>query len=431
VSAPSGASNHHPHGAPTRPLTVAYVMSRFPKVTETFILREVLALEAQGHRVELYPLVRQREPVVHPEAAPLVERAHYLPFLSLAILRSNWWYLRRRPAVYLGTLWSVLRGTWPSPNFVVGAIGIFPKVVHASRAMVAEGVQHVHCHFATHPAVAGYVVSRLTGLPFSFTAHGSDLHVDRRMLAEKVDEAAFVVPVSGFNAQVIVEECGEAVRPKLAVVHCGVDSELFRRRPSRQRPGPFTVVCVGTLHEVKGQGYLVDACRHLVDAGVDVRAVLVGTGPDEAALRAQAARLGLADRFELVGGRTQAQVIELLQHADVLVAPSVPTRQGKREGIPVVLMEAMSCGVPVVASDLSGIPELVEDGVSGLLVPPRDAVALAVALRSLHDDPGLASRLGDGGREKVRRDFDVHASAAHLASLFGATPTATPEPAWH
>ena len=178
-------------GAGQRPavLRVAYVMSRFPKLTETYVLRELLAVDALGVQVDVYPLVRHAEPLVQPEAAPLVRRARYLPFLSLAIVRSNLDVLRRRPRAWFGALWAVVRGNWGSANLLGGGLGIFPKVVHAARLMEADGVDHVHCHFATHPALAGFLVHRLTGIPFSFTAHGSDIHVDRHMLPEKVAEA--------------------------------------------------------------------------------------------------------------------------------------------------------------------------------------------------------------------------------------------------
>ena len=405
----------------TPPLRVAYVMSRFPKLSETFVLREVLAVEARGVTVDLYPLVREREPVVHPEAAPLVRRARYLPFLSPAIVRSNLWALRRRRRAWAGALWAVLRGNWGSANLLLGGLGVFPKVVHAARLMEADGVDHVHCHFATHPALAGFVVSRLTGIPFSFTAHGSDLHVDRHMLPEKVRDAAFAVPISAFNRRVITEECGPDVDHKLVVVHCGVDPTLLRPRPPRTA-GPFTIVCVGTLHGVKGQRHLVEACRLLAAGGLDLRCHLVGSGPDEAALRAQVAAAGLEGRVLLDGRRTIEQVTALLQRADALAAPSVPTAEGKREGIPTVLMEAMSSAVPVVASDLSGIPELVEDGRSGLLVPPGDTRALADALRRLADDPALAARLARAGRAVVEADFDVHRSAERLVELFAGRP---------
>ncbi|MGH3031025.1 MAG: colanic acid biosynthesis glycosyltransferase WcaL, partial [Gaiellaceae bacterium] len=191
LSASAGAERDAP-----RRLKVAYVMSRFPKLSETFILGEMLAVGEHGVEVELYPLLRERAEVVHPEAEALCECARFQPFLSLPILRSQLHFLRRSPGAYLRALSAVLRGTWGSPNFVVGALGIFPKVVHAARLMEADGVAHVHCHFSSHPAVAGFVIRRLTGIPWSFTAHGSDLHVDRHMLREKVAEAAFVVAIS-------------------------------------------------------------------------------------------------------------------------------------------------------------------------------------------------------------------------------------------
>jgi colanic acid/amylovoran biosynthesis glycosyltransferase len=400
-----------------RRLKVAYVMSRFPKLTETFVLYEMLAVEEQGVDVELYPLLREREPILHPDAIPLCERAHFQPFLSWPILRSQLIYLRRSPRTYLATLWRLLRGTWGSLNFFTGALAIFPKSAHAARLMAADGVDHVHCHFSNHPAVAGFVIRRLTGIPFSFTAHGSDLHVDRRMLCAKVAEAAFVVPVSDYNRELIIEECGPGVRGKLAVIHCGVDTQFFRPAETNVE-GPFSIVCVGKLHEVKGQTYLVEACRLLAEAGVDLICTLIGDGPDRRALTQQIANSGLEGRVTILGERDRLQIAALLDTAHVLAAPSVPTRSGKREGIPVVLMEAMSAGLPVVASRLSGIPELVADGVSGLLVPPRDAAGLADALRRLHEDPSLRRALGGNGRETIIREFDVRKNAAELVRRF-------------
>lgn len=404
--------------------TVAYVMSRFPKLTETFILYEILALERAGVRVEIFPLLRERAELAQPEALPLVRRAHYLPFLSLPILRSQAAVLARRPRAYLGALWTIVRANWGSRNFLIGGVGIFPKAVHAGRMMRRLGVTHVHCHFANHPAAAGYVIARTSGLPYSFTAHGSDLHVDRHMLCEKVDGARWVAPISDYNRELIVAECGERVRAKLQVVHCGVDTSVFAERDGLPENARFIIACVGTLHEVKGQAYLIEACRRLVAQGVDLELHLVGDGVDRPMLERQVADAGLGHRVAFEGSLTRDAIAALLRRADVLVTPSVPTAAGKREGIPVVLMEAMSSGVPVVASDLSGIPELVEHERSGLLVPPRDPEALATALRRLHDDPALRRALGAAGRSKVVREFDVTTNAQRLAARFaGSAPT--------
>ena len=401
---------------------VAYVMSRFPKISETFVLAEILAMERRGLQVDVYPLMREREELAHPEALEIVRRARYTPFASPAILASQAHWLRRHPRAYLGALRDCLRGTWGSVNFFVGALGIFPKVAHVARRMQADGVTHVHCHFANHPALAGFIIHRLTAIPYSFTAHGSDLHVERRMLGQKVAEAAFVATISHDNRRLILSECGAGVADKVHVVRAGIDTTLFAPDPDaapRNGGRPLAVLCVGTLHEVKGQAHLIEACRLLAQRGIAVACRLIGGGPDQQALSEAIAAAGLADRVTLVGARTRQQIADELRATDVLVAPSVPTREGKREGIPVVLMEAMSTGLAVVASELSGIPELVQDGVSGLLVAPGDAPELADALARLHADPDLRRRLGAAGREQVLREFDVEASAGELARRFG------------
>lgn len=396
---------------------VAYVMSRFPKLTETFILLEVLAVEEVGVEVELYPLIRERQEVVHPEAVALTERAHFFPHLSPALLAAQLWWVLRRPRAYLGALVTVATATWGSANFFLGGLATSLKAALMARRMAEQGVTHVHCHFCSHPAVAGFVIHRLTGIPYSFTAHGSDLHVERRMLCEKLREAAFAVTVSEYNLELIRRTCPDHA-DKVRVVRCGVDTAHFRPRTGERPPGPLRLVCVGTLHEVKGQRYLIEAVARLVAEGVEVRCDLVGDGPDRAQLTELVVRHGIGEQVRFAGLVDRAGVAELLRQADVVVAPSVPTRSGKREGIPVALMEAMSSGAAVVASRLSGIPELVDDGGSGLLVPPGDTEALVAALAELAAHPERVAAMGRAGRTRVARHFDLRASAATLAAGF-------------
>lgn len=394
---------------------MAYVMSRFPKLTETFILYEILAQESAGVQIHVFPLLREHEEILHPEAQRLVDAAHYQPFMSLRILGSQLRMLARQPGAYLGTLGSLLWANRKSRNHFVGALGIFPKTVHNAREMERLGIEHVHAHFATHPAAAGWIIHRLTGISYSFTAHGSDIHVDRTGLAPKVADAAFVAAISEFNRQVIVDECGPWAAQIVEVLHSGVDTDHFRpqERP-RHADGRLRIICIGTMHEVKGQAYLLEACASLARDGVDFTCRLVGDGPDEPMLRATAVRLGITEQVVFEGRRTRDEIAALLAETDVLVTPSVPASDGKREGIPVVLMEAMASGVAVVASRLTGIPELVRDGETGLLAEPRDVVGLAGALRRLHDDPALRSRLAAAGRSLVQRDFDIRRNAAAL-----------------
>ena len=424
---------------------VAYIVSRFPKITETFILYEILAMEKQGIQVEIYPLLRARNtathpegasmlqklverartqkdnPVVmHPEAVPLVDRANYQSFLSWPILRAHLSYLRRKPRAYLGTLWTLLRANFGSMNYFIGALGIFPKSLYFAELMEAAGITHVHAHFANHPAAAAFIVHSLTGIPYSFTAHGADLQVDQHMLCEKTAAADTVITISRYNKEFIVDKCGEQVRDKVAVIYCGVDTSVFQPRSITEfhESGPLDILCIGTMYEVKGHMYLLEACRLLQERGIAFECNLIGNGPFQEVLKEQVTQSGLAEKIHFRGQQTRAQIADWLQRADVLSVPSIPTTSGRREGIPVVLMEAMSSGVPVVASDISGIPELVENEVSGLLVPPRDPKAIADAMERLYDDPTLRQRLGQAGRGKVVREFDLYTNAASLSRNF-------------
>lgn len=404
-------------------LKVAYIMSRFPKLTETFILFEMSAMKREGVQIEVYPLLKEKTGVMHPEALPFVEAAHFQPFVSLEIVRANLHFIRRKPRTYLGTLWTLLSRNWGSFRFFTGVLGIFPKSVLFAYQMELENINHVHAHFASHPAAAGFIIHQLAGISYSFTAHGSDLHRDRHMLCEKVAASAFVVAISEYNKNVIVSECQGKYQEKVTVIHCGVNTEVFRARstdtPFEKGGKPFMILCVGTLHEVKGQIYLIEACRKLQESGINFACHFVGDGPDKSSLLESVLQAGLSEKVFFHGRQKQERIAQLLQDTDVLVAPSVPTRDGRREGIPVVLMEAMSSGVPVIASDISGIPELVVDEHTGLLAPPGDVTALADALERYYHDPALRKRIGQSGRAKVLAEFDLDRNAAKLAQQIG------------
>lgn len=399
----------------TDKLNVAYIMSRFPKLSETFVLYEMLALQQQGVGVEIFPLINERAKVMHEEAKPFAARARYQPVLSWPILKAQLGWLRARPRAYLG-LWSeVLRGAWGSPNYLIGGLGILPMAARFAEEMRALGITHIHAHFANHPTVAALVAHRLTGIPFSFTAHAHDLYVDQHMLKQKVRAAAFVVAISNYNKELIVKHCGEDARDKVVVIHCGVDTSLFRPR-QKAAGGPFTIVCVGSLEQKKGQAHLVEACRLLKQRNLDFVCHLIGDGQNRAALEQQIQQAGLSGLVRLEGGRPRAEVLRMLEQADVVALPSIQTKSGKMEGIPVALMEPLACEVPVVSTRISGIPELVEDGVTGLLVPPGDPAALAGALERLAHDPELGRRMGRAGRAKVLREFDLADNTAQLAN---------------
>ncbi|MEE8164175.1 MAG: glycosyltransferase, partial [Myxococcota bacterium] len=257
---------------------VAYVMSRFPKLTETFVLDEILELERNGIAVEVFPLWRERADVVHPEARPIVARAHFTPTLDAAILRDNFRCMATTPLLYLRTFATLVRANLRSARFLIAALAIFPKACSFALRMQALGVRHVHAHFASHPAAAAFVVGRLSSIPWSFTAHGSDLHREQAMLREKVAEARFVVAISEYNRRLILDCVGDRFADKVSVIHCGVDPECYTQGFSES--GALEIACIGTLHAVKGQHVLLDACALLSARGIEWRCHLIGDGPD-------------------------------------------------------------------------------------------------------------------------------------------------------
>lgn len=394
-------------------------MSRFPKVSETFILNEIIELERLGMQVEVFPLIRQREAVVHAEARDLVARAHYQRPLSRTVAAAQLHWLWRAPGRYLGAWWRALWGSAGSPPALARALYVVPQAAAAARLMTALEVDRVHAHFANVPALSAYIVHRLTGLPYSFTVHAYDLFVERTMLGEKLAAADFAVTISDYNRRLLAQLYGPAGR-RAHVIRCGVDTAYFRPTAHGRADAPFTVVCVASLQEYKGQRILLEACDLLARRGVAFRCLLAGDGPDRTDLAAEVDRRGLGDAVTFLGAQPRDAVRRWLARADACALASVRTPDGLMDGIPVALMEALACELPVVATDLSGIGELVEHERTGLLVPERDAVALADALERLARDPALRSRLGRAGRAKVLAEFELRGNVRRLHRLFSA-----------
>jgi len=411
---------------PVRPVVrrpIAVLISRFPLVTETFILRELIEMERQGQPVVLVPLLREFPEVVHREAGPWIDRALYTPFLSFAILMANARVLVRMPARYLRLLARVLWGTLSRPGTFVRTGALFPKCVYLAERLREEGVAHVHAHFATYPATAAFVISELTGIPYSLTVHAHDIFVDRALLRRKLASASFVRTISRFNRR-FLERLYPDLADRFEVIPVGVDPEFRGRKRARHRGGAPALLCVAALKPYKGLSVLVEACRLLRNQGRRVRCDVVGEGPQRKELEAMILRARLQHDFRLLGARPQHEVSRRLPGASVIVLPSVVAPDGQMDGIPVALMEAMAAARPVIASRLSGVPELVDDGVNGLLVPPGDAARLAEAIRSMTAHPSRARRMGERGREKVRRAFRLDVSVRRLLRrIDGCTPS--------
>jgi glycosyltransferase involved in cell wall biosynthesis len=412
---------------------IALVMSRFPAVTETFILRELVELERQGVEVVLLPLLRDPVSVLHPEAEPWDRRALYSPFLSWPMLAANLRALARAPLRYLGTLLALLWDGRRSWNAWTGTLGIYPKCVWNAERIRARGVRHVHANYATHPAAAAYVLSRMHArgepdLPYSLTVHAHDIFVRHADLRRRLRGARFVRAISAFNVSWLLRRYAGLDPRRFRVIHCGIEPERYVHRPAAGRPvreRPARLLAIASFRPYKGLPFLIDALALLRDRGVDVVAEVIGEGEMRDELERRIGAAGLGERVSLVGTRTQAEVAEALAGADLFVLPSVVAGDGQMEGIPVCLMEALAAGLPTVATRISGIPELVRDGETGALVEPASARELAAAIeRTLLDYDGALAR-ARRGRELVRKEFEIRENVRRLIREIADT---TPQP---
>lgn len=385
--------------------TVAVGLSRFPTVTETFILREVTEMERQGQPVRLVPLIKENPPVVHDAAKQWTQRALYTPWLSPRIAVANLQALAKTPLRYLGTLARLIKGT--SAKMLLGTLAIFPKSVWLARELEREGVRHIHVHYASHPATMALIVSRFAPITFSFTVHAFDVQGDRSLLDWKIREARFVRSISQFNKRFL-----ENLYPndKIAVVHVGIEPDVY---DVDVRPFAGRILCVAGHRPYKGLPYLIEACRILRSEGIAFQCDIIGDGP----MRPQLEAMNHDNVVNLLGPRQETEVARMMAEASLFVLPSIVDDDGMMEGIPVALMEAMATGRAVVSTTTAGIPELVEHGASGLLVPPRDPRALADAMRALLSDLEKARTMGERGRAKVRAEFDLRQSATQLLNL--------------
>ncbi len=394
---------------------VMYVVSRFPAVTETFVVNEWLAL-SDRFRMQLAALRRSHEGTVHPETERVMPSVRFARLLRPATVAAHLGWLVRRPRTYLSVLAAVVRGGLRfSPLEAAKETVVFLKAGTLARSAVDDRVDHVHAHFASHAATAAWIVHRLTGIPFSFTAHANDLFVAPVLLDRKVADARFVIAISEYNRRVLLE--GQPSAHRLEVVHCGVDTERYAWRDLHGRDSN-RIVCVASLFPKKGHAHLIDALALLAERRPATVLELVGDGPERERILQRARERGVAGRVSLLGARSSDDVRATLAGAGAFVLPSVRLPSGRMEGIPVALMEAMASGVPVVASRLSGIPELVKDGVTGLLVEPADPEGLAVAIERVLDDDALAAGLALRARELVVESFGLTREATRLGDLF-------------
>ncbi len=422
--------------------TVAFILKGYPRISESFILNEIHLLEGMGLNLHIFSVKKSDEKKSHQVVDKIKAKVNYLPedasgtdgnfgrwlWQNLPrFLPSHTGVFLKRPFVYLQTLFYVLfglslktpLGRWPvfKTTFIKD---FFRSGYIAEKVLESKNIQHLHGHFCHGATTMTMLVSHLTGIPYSFTAHAKDIYVPKLnpggLLQTKIERAEFVTTCTDYNRQFL-----QSLSPQGTPIHTvyhGLDTKLFTP-PATEPEGAPVILSVGRFVEKKGFPYLIEACHLLKNKGLEFKCRIIGQKDEQSELVSTLIqKYGLEDTVTIEGGMTQDELKEAYKHATIFALPSYIVESGDRDGIPNVLAEAMATGRAVVSTSISGIPEIVESGVNGLLVGQKNATALSEALEQLLQNPELRQRLGNNARETIQRVFDSQTTTIFLKDLF-------------
>lgn len=395
-------------------LRLAYLLSQHPAVNHTFMVREVRQLRDLGLDVRVASIREPDRPEERLTREEIEEKrsTFYVKAQSLSsVLGAHLRTLFQRPGPYLRGLAHAIRLSKGRLRRTISWLLYFAEAVVVGDWMARNGLAHAHTHYASNVALLASDVFKIS---MSATLHGPDEFNDPASfhLSEKVLRSLFVRSISDFGRSQIMNSSHYSQWQKLVVNRLGVDTDKFCVQPVREDPRPFELLCAGRLARVKAQHVLIEAMQILMRQRRNVRLHLAGDGPDRRELEAHAAAEGLQDRIIFHGFINQEELRKLYEHTDVFVLPSFA------EGVPVVLMEAMSMGIPCIATWVNGIPELIRHEVDGLTVTPGDAQGLAQAVGLLIDQPGLRSQLSARARQRAVELADLATNVRQLAGIF-------------
>jgi len=414
---------------PSRP--IGYVLKRYPRLTETFILNEMLALERLGTQLHVFSLMRPEETLSHPAVLELKAPVTYFPETWAAIIpsvaKAHATMALTAPVRYLNAtrlaLWWSIRSRSPLTVWKQ-----FLRSGYTAAACRRQRIRHLHAHFANAPATVARLVSVMCKIPYSFTTHAKDLYLTpQKVMRRRVASASFVLTCTRHNLEYLQSFLAEKDRHKVHLVYHGIDLAAFippagnataaASNAGIERQPPPLILAVGRLVPKKGLDDLIAACALLKARGLEFRCAIVGRGPLHVKLESQISKLGLEDTVTLLGAMAHDRLITLYGQATLFVLSPHVTDDGDRDGIPNVLAEAMAAGLPVVSTRVSGIPELIEDGCSGLLVNPEDPAALADAAECLLLDPEKRRSLATAARRKMEGGFECWETTRAIQKL--------------
>lgn len=397
---------------------LGYIVSTWPRLSQTFVLTEVLALEQRGVSLRIFSIKEPGNEPVHGDLQRVRAKAIYLSLANnrKKVVRGNLATACRHPLRYLRTL---LRALLLNPRW--SFLQSFLQAGYVADLLSRETITHLHAHLASAPASVAMFTHHLAGIPYTFTAHAKDIYFKTkpRLLRTKIKHSRSVVTVSEYNRGYLAHLMRPSESTKVRCIYNGMDlSRYSNGHPGIEKHLVPSIVTVARLIEKKGLGDLVRACHILRKRERSFRLEIIGTGPLQMSLKTQIHLLNLQGVVRFRGALAQEEVREAYRQADIFALPCVISEDGDRDGIPTVLLEAMACGLPVVSTGISGIPELVESGRDGILVEPGNPEMLADELDRLLSNEDLRKKLGAAACAKVTKKFSVERSVTELLGLF-------------
>ena len=390
-------------------MKITYLLTSFPQLSETFITNEIDEIKAKHIQVSIFSIKKPNQHIVHKKAKELAKETYYVSDKSLSnssrIVFLHIYFLSSRPLRYIKVFIFALKHKKGDLFWYFKQSVVYAYLIKKSKS------EHIHSHYAASTATQyAMLISMLLDIPFSFTAHGwYDIFTyapkNFRDLAQK---AKRVITVSRYNKNYLIQKY-KMPPDKIEVIHCGIDINFFK--PAKDSNKENIILTVARLHPVKGLEYAIKACALLKQKANRFKYFIVGEGSEHSKLEHLIRNLQLQDYVFLEGARVKEEVLKYYQKAKIFILPSIT------EGLPVSLMESMACKVPVIATKICGVPELVEDGINGYLVPPKDVQQLAQKMEILLNNPELCEKFGNQGRKKVEAEFNLKKEVKKLISL--------------
>ncbi|MFQ5805239.1 MAG: glycosyltransferase [Phycisphaerae bacterium] len=395
-----------------RPVRVGYLLRMYPRFSQTFIVNEILELERQGLDIRIASMRKPTEGRFHELNSRVRAEVEYLP-------ETVWGRFRKTCRAQAALLWQLprcyLQATLTVLRYAGASTADLVQAGYLLRWAQKKRIDHLHVHFGTCEATVALLAKILGGLPYSLALHAFDIFrddVDQTLLARKINASCFTVANTEFNRHLVVEDLPGVDPTKVRLSYNGVDLERFKPpdRPREER----TILAVGRMIEKKGFIHLIRAVGQLRDQGMSLRCKIIGDGPERQRLKQEIGRNGLGSHVVLTRPLQHEQVRKKMQRYGCFVLPCIRAKDGNMDGVPNVLIEALACECPSISTHLSGVPEIIEDRVTGLLVEPGDEQALAEAIGTILTDPALAAELAAAGRRVVEERFDIHRNIAVL-----------------